>query len=501
MLQLVERGVIGLDDDVRRYVPTFPDKGHTITVRHLLTHTSGIRHYNPGETSRKREHYPTVDSAITLFKDDPLRFDPGSRDGYTTYGFTLLQGVIEVASGLPFREYMRRHVWEPAGMIGTDLDVADDPHPARAVGHHRRMGRIRQVPFDDVSFKYAGGGMVSTVVDLVRLCVALSDGRLLGPEMVEAMFTPQVPQHNATAGYGWGTRTGDDTGLLRVWHPGRSYGFESYLLCYPDQGVAAAVLTNEDYSNPWQHPGGAATFFASLYLPDLAVPASEVPTQPLAAAARETAMRGEADALGPLARAYAANPVYRYAEPEAELAAAGYDLLRTGHRAGALAVFRVNAELHPQSTDALVGLGEALMAAADPSAARRTFSRVLELNPDHPWAQRVVESLAAIDGAAAGEPSGRYEVAAIVDAGGRKIEIPMTIDLRRGRNGWTGEMTSESESETLTAVLVSGPHVLPTVPTDDGVLRVHMHIGTGPVTGTWYLGGQRGSLRGERVAP
>ncbi|HUE95624.1 MAG TPA: serine hydrolase domain-containing protein [Longimicrobiaceae bacterium] len=103
VLQLVERGLVGLDDDIRRYVPGFPPKPWPVTVRQVLTHVAGIRHYERGETSRKMEHYATVEEALALFAADSLLFQPGTRYGYTTYGYTLLQGVIEAAAETTFR--------------------------------------------------------------------------------------------------------------------------------------------------------------------------------------------------------------------------------------------------------------------------------------------------------------------------------------------------------------------------------------------------------------
>ena len=121
VLQLVERGAVDLDERIQTYVPSFPDKGQRITVRHIFTHTSGIRHYRASdfpddpEFQQSYKHYDSFEEAIGLFKDDPLLFEPGAFYNYSSYATNLLQGVVESASGLGFEEYLREHVWRPAG--------------------------------------------------------------------------------------------------------------------------------------------------------------------------------------------------------------------------------------------------------------------------------------------------------------------------------------------------------------------------------------------------
>ncbi len=136
VMQLVEQGKVRLDDSIRAYVPSFPDKGAPITIRHLMTHTSGIRHYRdddfPGTPDNENVRpYTSLEAAIAIFRDDPLLFPPGKYVAYSSYAVNLLQGVVEKSAGLPFEEYLRRSVWGPAGMLATQFDVPDrvDPSP------------------------------------------------------------------------------------------------------------------------------------------------------------------------------------------------------------------------------------------------------------------------------------------------------------------------------------------------------------------------------------
>jgi CubicO group peptidase (beta-lactamase class C family) len=277
VLQLVEQGKVGLDDPIRKFVPSFPDKGSTITVRHLLTHRSGIRHYRepefpgtPGDENVKP--YASLAEAITLFKDDPLLYAPGERSSYSSFAVNLLQGVVETAAALPFEEYMKTHVWGPAGMSSTGFDV-----PERIVAHRARSYRVvdermTNAPYGDLTYKFASGGMISTVEDLVRLCVHLNRGTLLRRATVDLMYDarmppvpgyPDKPPRKGPVALLWDVDT-DDAGRLVVSRDGGVKGFRGCVVNYPREDVAAAVLYNSTAGPPTCR---AARELARFFLP------------------------------------------------------------------------------------------------------------------------------------------------------------------------------------------------------------------------------------------
>lgn len=263
VMQLVERGDVALDDDVRKYVPSFPNKGSKISIWHLLTHTSGIRHYNPDDFPQGTRwdnvgSFDSIEEAITLFKDDPLLFEPGSLYHYSSYATNLLQGVVETASGLDFEEYMRRRVWGPAGMLHSSFDRPERIVRGRARGYELRDGQtFNYYPNENVTYKFAGGGMLSSVEDLVRFGVALLEGRLLKPATVDQMFTPQLEGVLDARGDGpprplhfqqllmWRVRT-DEAGREYVNHCGSVKGYNACLVLYPDEELVAANADNAD---------------------------------------------------------------------------------------------------------------------------------------------------------------------------------------------------------------------------------------------------------------
>lgn len=260
IMQLVEKGKVRLEDDIRAYVPAFPDKGATITIRNLMTHTSGIRHYKdadfqgtPADENVRR--YASIDDAIAIFKDDPLLFQPGKYYSYTSYGVNLLQGVIEKASGMPFEAYMRENVWGPAGMDATQFNFPERVVRNRAHSYERGDdGAVRNVLYGDLTYKFASGGMMSTAEDLVRFASALNAGRLMKKETLAQMWSPQIPgvlewnggeprKIEGEQGLMWRLNK-DAAGRRYVSHSGAVQHFHSCLVNYPDRDLVVALLEN-----------------------------------------------------------------------------------------------------------------------------------------------------------------------------------------------------------------------------------------------------------------
>jgi serine beta-lactamase-like protein LACTB len=275
MMQLVEEGRVHLDDDIRSWVPSFPDKGRTITVWHMLTHTSGIRHYRDsdfphGVDGENVQRFTDVEDAYALFADDSLLFEPGTMRSYSSYAVNLLQGVIERASGMDFEAYMRARVWGPAGMRRTAFDRPLRITPGRARGYLMVDGEPVNHPYEDVTYKFASGGMLSTAEDLVRFAMAFNDGRLLRPETVREMIRPQldgVPEYRPRDrpadreekderqalmwNVAWDGRyfEGSGPGRMFVVHGGSVKGFGAALVLDPEADLAVAICAN-NYNAP-----------------------------------------------------------------------------------------------------------------------------------------------------------------------------------------------------------------------------------------------------------
>ncbi len=243
VLQLVDQGKLHLGDDIRTSVPGFPGKRWPVTIGQLLSHTSGIRHYkkNAGEISSKTE-YASLAESLVVFKDDPLEFEPGTAYRYTTFGFNLLTGAVEHASGLAFGDYLQRNVFEPAGMETSRLAVQGRDDSTGATGYQPNNRRAKNLP--NVSGRYGSSGVVTTPTDLVRLCAALDKGTLLVADAREKMFSVASPQLSEQQALGWSV-TRDEKDRRLVYASGGGIGFTSLLFHYPDDGVTGALMVNQ----------------------------------------------------------------------------------------------------------------------------------------------------------------------------------------------------------------------------------------------------------------
>src|SRR6266704_2168158 len=201
---LYEQGKLDLDSPVQRYVPSFPDKGFPITTRQLAGHLAGIRHYRGDEFLLNR-HFNTVLEGLTIFQGDALLFPPGTKFSYSTYGWNLISAVVEAAAGQDFLSYVGRNVFRPLGMTHTAADRVDSLIPNRTRFYERGAdsGFVAAPPVDN-SYKWAGGGFVSTAEDLVKFGSAMLQPGFLKAETLELLFTSQHTSGGEETGYGIG---------------------------------------------------------------------------------------------------------------------------------------------------------------------------------------------------------------------------------------------------------------------------------------------------------
>ena len=245
VMQLVEAGKMDLDGEIQRYLPSFPNKQWPVTVRQLLGHLGGVRHYRDADEEGSTRHYTDRMEPLKIFAGDPLLFEPGTRYSYTTYGFNLLGAAVEAASGEKYLDYVQAHVFQPAGMDHIRDDNAYALIPHRARGYRlTASGDIENCALADTSNKIPGGGLISTASDLVKFALAVNSGTLIKKETVELMLTPQHTRDGKATGYGMGFGVNQFEGRRQAGHGGGQQGISTQLVFYPGEGVALAIMVN-----------------------------------------------------------------------------------------------------------------------------------------------------------------------------------------------------------------------------------------------------------------
>ena len=241
---LVADGALDLDAPVQEYVASFPDKDHPISTRLAAGHLAGIRHYS-GNEFLSATYYPNVVSGLAVFQDDPLLSVPGTEFSYSSYGWNLVSAVIESAAEQEFLSYMQEQVFDRLGMIHTVADYNHHIIPQRARPYQRNQDlTFRNAPYVDNSYKWAGGGFLSTPEDMVRFGLAHLDGVSLDPDIVDLLFTSQKTTDGQSTGYGIGWRSSTQGGQRVVGHGGGSVGGSTNLALYPESGIVVAMVSN-----------------------------------------------------------------------------------------------------------------------------------------------------------------------------------------------------------------------------------------------------------------
>jgi CubicO group peptidase (beta-lactamase class C family) len=263
ILLLAEDGKLTLDDRLRQWLPSLPAADDAITLRHLLSHTSGLLDYEDLMAGDTTEQLRDADVLRLLESQDRTYFEPGSAYRYSNSGYALLALIVERASGKPFQDFLRERIFLPLGMHDTLAYVHGGPEvPHRAYGYSEIDGRWTRTDQSTTSAVLGDGGIYSSIADLAKWDAALYDDRLLSDASRAAAFSAhaQVVGEPYRADYGYGWRiTGDS-----LWHSGETIGFRNVLVRYPRHHLTVVLLSNRDDPEPY----ATAKAIAKLYLPE-----------------------------------------------------------------------------------------------------------------------------------------------------------------------------------------------------------------------------------------
>lgn len=289
ILLLAQSGRLSLDDNVGKYVPGWADKGSPITVRHLLTHTSGLRDgFTLQGLAPPRDDGADINDAIVniLARTRGLNFTPGSEFQYNNSGYVLLGFIVKRVSGQSLRTFADTNIFKPIGMRHTHFH--DDPTmvvPNRTYGYHQDADGFHVAPHSDFGHLVGTTGLLTTAHDLLLWEQNFADVRIGDPALIKAMQTPAIPTGWPDKSfYGFGLEIGQYRGLRTVGHGGGDPGYGAYVVRYPDQGFAVAVLCNLD--NAGNEVGALTQSVADIYLANVfPEPAASNPTVPTTHAA------------------------------------------------------------------------------------------------------------------------------------------------------------------------------------------------------------------------
>jgi len=246
-LQLAEQHKLDLDAPIQTYCPRYPEKKWPLTARDLISHTSGIRHYEGPNVEAElfnTRHYEHVSDSVDLIKDEPLKQQPGEDMLYTTWGYVVLGCVLEGASHQEYRALMRQAIFDPADMSSTR---DDDPRALvanRAHGYIFEDGELKNSRWSDMSSKMAAGGWVSTAPDLVRFMNAWMEGRLVSSSTMQQMLEPYKLRKGTIDNFGLGLFIDDYHGMKAGLYGGGTAQVSALIFFVPEKRLAVAGMFN-----------------------------------------------------------------------------------------------------------------------------------------------------------------------------------------------------------------------------------------------------------------
>jgi CubicO group peptidase (beta-lactamase class C family) len=275
ILKLQEEGKLSVDDKLSKYIPGFP-RGDEVTLRHLLTHTSGIHNHAPNpDIESVRTNAPGTEAIIEEMKKDAYDFDPGTKWSYDNSGYFLLGYIVEKVSGQSYGDFLRENFFRPLGMTNTGVCRTHPDLPHEALGYGLGTNGFNRALNWDLSWLGGAGALYSTVEDLYRWNEAVFNGRVLKAASLKAAFTPvkiDEDQINSDFGYGFGWQVNRNRGLREIWHNGGVDGFRSYLLRVPDEKFTLTILANAGPGRTNAAPDFLAQQLVEIFLADKLAP-------------------------------------------------------------------------------------------------------------------------------------------------------------------------------------------------------------------------------------
>ncbi len=375
VMQLVEKGKIDLDEDVRKYIPYFPKKKWKFTTRELLNHTSGIRSYNNPAEFDSKEYLPTIKDAVGVLLKDTLKFKPGTKYHYSTLAYNLLAAIIENASGMTYEKYLQQNIFEPAKMTSTHFDFQKNIIKNRVHGYIKNEFRqFKNAPLADLSIKFPGGGILSNSIDLLHFADALIYGRLIKPATLDTMLVPSKLKNGTILTYGLGFGIGtDSSGKKYFFHSGAGTGFTSFLIIYPKEKLASVYLMNirdRNLDNP-------ALDLLSIVLGKDMVNIKKSAADELLQSSMKVNVDSAISEYNILKKD--SSDIYKVGEEELNLF--GNDLINIKNYVGSIKLFRFLTIEFPNNKDAFLGLANSYNLDGNRGLAIKNYKAVLKLEP------------------------------------------------------------------------------------------------------------------------
>ncbi|MFN7172693.1 MAG: serine hydrolase domain-containing protein [Fimbriimonadaceae bacterium] len=242
---LAEQGKLSLDDSLRKWLPAGPKEWDPITLRHMISHQSGLVNSSETPEFRRLMRMPTQEMKfLQLMRDKPVLFEPGERYHYSNTNFHLLSIVAQRASGKSFEELLETLIFEPAGMTRTQLNDPDKIVPNRTRGYRRVDGKLENAAIMGAGWSRGSGELLSTVPDLLKWDAALRSGAVLSEKITKQAWRPEPLRDGGKTSYGHGWSITEREGRTYIKHNGSRPGFTAHYSMVKEPAISIVVMMN-----------------------------------------------------------------------------------------------------------------------------------------------------------------------------------------------------------------------------------------------------------------
>ena len=378
IMQLVAEGKLDLQTPISKYLPDYSKvNGNKITIHQLLNHTSGTPNYTsfPKFFKEMSRNPYTPTEMLETFADSTLNFTPGERFAYSNSGYILLGAIIEKVTGKSYEMVLQEKIFDPLKMKDSGFDHHNVILKKRATGYEMKGSIPENSPYIDMSTPYAAGSMYSTVEDLYLWDQALYTEKLLPKKYMDMMYEKYVPAFGEFYGYGWSVGSfpigNTNDSIQIIGHGGGINGFNTLITRMPQEKSTVILLNNTGRA-----PLDDITIAINGILHGTTY---DLPKQSLADLVFNEIM--DKDLKAGLAFYEKNKGSKEYSYSESAMNSMGYNLLQSGKKQEAEAVFKLNVEAFPNSSNVYDSYGEALMEQGKNELAIVNYKKSVELNP------------------------------------------------------------------------------------------------------------------------
>ena len=269
ILMLEEQGKLKVEDDITKFIPDYPTLGKTITIHHLLNHTSGIKSYTGMKSFREKARVDmTPAELIDVFKNEPMDFDPGEQYRYNNSGYIILGHIIELVTGASYEDFVQQNFFDKLGMTNSYYGSHQRLIKNRAYGYQDRDGYVN-ADYLSMTLPYAAGSLMSNVDDLLKWQKALNTNQLISKTTYEKAINGSSLNNGEPIGYGYGLQSGKIQGSKIISHGGGIFGYTTQGIYLPKEDVFVSVLTNCDCNSPGKYATKIAAIAIGKPFPDV----------------------------------------------------------------------------------------------------------------------------------------------------------------------------------------------------------------------------------------